>query len=133
MKPIFESRKDFLSYDDCGQVISACFDFLAMHFKQKDLEGKISSKILKQILRHFNIGYLKEELDFLVFEQLKKLLEECEKKGKVGVEEDNHEFVDKFREEWSYLHVMDSLFFMLEKGKKYKLAVLVLITLLHNK
>jgi hypothetical protein len=47
--------------------------------------------------------------------------------------EDNHKFVDRYKTTWSYLHVIDTIFFMLERGKKYKLAALSLCCLLQDR
>ncbi len=44
--------------------------------------------------------------------------------------EDQHKFEDRYTTTWSYLHVMDATFFILERGKKYKLAALSLCCLL---
>ncbi len=47
--------------------------------------------------------------------------------------EDTHSFVDRYKTTWSYLHVMDAIFFMLERGKKYKTTALILCCLLKSR
>ena len=47
-----------------------------MSLKKKDAEGKVASKIIKQILRqHFKIAFLKEEMDQVMADELQKLME----------------------------------------------------------
>ena len=46
---------------------------------------------------------------------------------------DQHNFMDQFGEEWSYLWLLHRSFFMIERGKKYKLAVVVICCLLNNR
>ena len=47
--------------------------------------------------------------------------------------DDTHRFEDRYTTTWSYLHVMDATFFMLERGKKYKLAALAICCLLQDR
>lgn len=46
-----------------------------MRLKKKDFEGKLVSKYVTEILRHFGYEYLKEDIDFFLFQKLKELLE----------------------------------------------------------
>jgi hypothetical protein len=46
---------------------------------------------------------------------------------------DSHNFIDQFREEYSYLWLLHRSFFMIERGKKFKLAVIALCCLLRNR
>ena len=75
MKPIFENKEDFINYDETNQIISACFEYMAIHLKKKESEGKVASKIVKQVLRtHFKIGFLKEELDDVLKREIQELI-----------------------------------------------------------
>ncbi len=49
------------------------------------------------------------------------------------IADDKHKFEERYTTTWSYLHVMDAIFFMLERGKKYKLAALALCCLLYDR
>ena len=53
--------------------------------------------------------------------------------GGLGLELDQHNFVDQFREETSFLWLLNRTFFMLEKGKKFFMAVVTLCCLLNNR
>jgi hypothetical protein len=81
--------------------------------------------------KHFNIGFFKEEIDKVLKDQMEILLTKASQGFKI--EEDTHQFLDRYRTQWSYLHVMDGTFFMLERGKKYKLAALSLCCLLQHR
>lgn len=91
---------------------------MSINLKKKHAEGKIGSKIIKQILRqYFNIGFLKEELDGVLQESVQTLMKQA--KDGLKIADDHHRFVDRYKTDWSYLHVMDTILMMLEKGKKY--------------
>jgi hypothetical protein len=129
LKPIFKNITDFLNYDESNQIISACFEYLQMNLKKKESEGKVASKIVKKVLRqHFSIGFFKEDLDKVLSDELEKMMKAARDGFKL--EQDTHQFEDRYTTTWSYLHVMDAIFFMLERGKKYKLAALCLCCLL---
>ena len=102
-----------------------------MRLKKKELEGKIGSKIVKVGLKYFGLAFLKEDLDFYLSTKLKDLFDEFE--DGLTVEDDHHAFIDRFRKDWSFISLIDRLFFMLERGKKYKLCALSLVVLLKNK
>jgi len=61
LKPLFQSRDQFLRYDECSQMIGACFALLELRMKAKENEAKIASKICNKIFSYFDFCYLKEE------------------------------------------------------------------------
>ena len=111
------------------------FEFLALRLKKKEIESKIGSKVIKPILKLY--GYFPpsskndSELDFYMRDQLRNLFSEHE--NGLTLDQDKHTFFDQFREDWSYYWLLHRSFFMIERGKKYKLAVITLICLLNNR
>ena len=49
LKPLFKSREQFHIYDECSQLIGACFGFLDLRLKNKPDEARIASKIAKRV------------------------------------------------------------------------------------
>lgn len=46
-----------------------------MSLKRKDLDAKLGARILRKILKVFNIEFVKEDSSFLLHDHLKDLLE----------------------------------------------------------
>ena len=49
LKPLFETRDQFMRYDECSQMIGACFQLLELRLKNKCSEAKIASKLCTKI------------------------------------------------------------------------------------
>eukprot|EP00347_Sterkiella_histriomuscorum_P003951 403362310 len=76
LKPIFQCREDFLAFDEASQVIGSTFEFLQMGLKRRDMEAKVAKKIIKQALRMCEIEFNKNDQDFLLFNNIKQLIED---------------------------------------------------------
>lgn len=62
LKPLFTTREQFLRYDECSQLIGACFQFLDLRLKCKAYEGKIASKLASTIFNQLSMPYSKSEM-----------------------------------------------------------------------
>ena len=135
MTPLFSDREQLIIHDECYQVMCSNFEFLNLRLKNKEIESKIGKKVLKPILKLF--GYNPPsckndiELDYYMQDQLKLTFEESE--SGLTLDMDKRCFIDQFREEHSYLWLLHRSFFMIERGKKFKLAVIALCCLLRNR
>ena len=111
------------------------FEFLGLRLKKKDIESKIGSKVIKPILRMYGYNMPSSKNDFDLEIYMRRKLTELFDNHANGLtlSEDKHKFIDQFREDWSYLWLLHRTFFMIEKGKKYKLAIITLICLLNNR
>ena len=75
LQPLFKTREQFHCYDECSQLIGSCFQFLDLRLKNKDLDGKVGSKIAKKVFNYFECEYLKDDTLFFLDERLGQLME----------------------------------------------------------
>ena len=51
---LFKTEAQFQRYDECSQMIGACYQLLEMRLKNKAAEARIGSKIAKKVFKYFN-------------------------------------------------------------------------------
>ncbi len=55
LKPIFETRFQYLRYDECSQLITAFMKYYDLRIRNKEYQGILASKITKFILSEFGV------------------------------------------------------------------------------
>lgn len=60
-KPLFETRQQWLVYDECQQVISSFMQYYDLKIKQKDYQGKLGYKMAKYLMGTLQISDLKSD------------------------------------------------------------------------
>ena len=130
-QPLFKTREQFHSYDECSQLIGSCFLFLDLRLKNKPNEAKLVSKIAMKVFTHFDCAYLKDDLMFFLDERLQMLLESQDFETNPPEQKlERTLFINRYSEDYAYLNLLDKTFFMLERGKKHAVACLACILLL---
>lgn len=130
LEPLFESRDQFHYYDECSQLIGACFQFLELRLKNKPNEAKVGSKIAQKVFNHFDVAYLKDDTMFYLDERLQQFYDSQDFVKNPDDTLQKTKFIFRFSLDFAFLNLLDKSFFMLERGKKYAVACLALILLL---